>query len=137
MTLKNIGIGGIIGFGIGAIAFLTNPGEQKYQTYADSAIKTHFKDRICTQVSQDLGVWLESQCHILINITSPYLAEAIDRQTKRQNFVLFSIYQTELALPPPLPEHHLETIGVLGNFYTYRAITTRSSSVSLNWKQKS
>ncbi|MBE9043330.1 DUF4359 domain-containing protein [Pleurocapsales cyanobacterium LEGE 10410] len=121
MTLKNIGIGGIITVGIAAIAFLTNPGEQKYQRYADSAIKTHFRERICTQVSQDLGVWLESQCHILINTTSPYLAEVVNQQTTRQNFLLFSIYQADLALPSPLPKYHLETIGILGNFYTYQA----------------
>lgn len=121
MTVKNISIGGIIAIGIGAIAFLTNPGEQKYQQYADAALKTQLKDKVCTQVSQDLGVWLEGQCHILVNTASPYLAEVLRRQTKRQNFLLFSIYQADLPLPPPLTNYHLATIGVLGNFYTYQA----------------
>ncbi|HEY9767077.1 MAG TPA: DUF4359 domain-containing protein [Coleofasciculaceae cyanobacterium] len=121
MTVKNIGIGGIIAIGIGAIAFLTNPGEQKYQQYADATLKTQLKDKVCTQVSEDMGVWLEGQCHILVNTASPYLAQVLRQQTKRQNFLLFSIYQADLVLPPPLTNYHLATIGVLGNFYTYQA----------------
>ncbi len=121
MTVKNISIGGIIAIGIGAIAFLTNPGEQKYQQYADATLKTQLKDKVCTQVSEDLGVWLEGQCHILVNTASPYLVQVLRQQTKRQNFLLFSIYQADLVLPPPLTNYHLATIGVLGNFYTYQA----------------
>lgn len=121
MALKNIGIGGIVAIGIGAIAFLTNPGEQKYLQYADATLKTKVKDKVCAQVSKDLGVWLEGQCHILINTASPYIAEVIVRQTRRDNFLLFSIYQTDLPLPAPLSDYHLETIGVFGNFYIYQA----------------
>jgi hypothetical protein len=119
--LRSTGILGIITIGIGAIAFLTNPGEQKYQKYADIAIKTQFKDQVCTQVIEDLGVWVENQCHLLINVASPHLAQVVTQQSKRQNFLLFSIYQAELPLPEPLPKYHLETIGILGNFYTYQA----------------
>ena len=121
MTVKNISISGIIIIGISAIAFLTNPGEKGYQKYADATLKTKLKDKICTQVSEDLGVWLEGQCHLLVNSASPYLAQIVQQQTKRQNFLLFSIYQADLPLPSPLPSYHLATIGVLGNFYTYQA----------------
>ena len=121
MAFKNLGIGGIIAISIGAIAFLTNPGEQQYLQYADATLKTKVKDKVCAQVSQDLGVWLEGQCHLLINTASPYIAEVIVQQTRRDNFLLFSIYQTDLPLPPPLSSYHLETIGVFGNFYIYQA----------------
>ncbi|MGL6342530.1 MAG: DUF4359 domain-containing protein [Waterburya sp.] len=119
--LRSTGIVGIITIGIGAIAVLTNPGEQKYQQYADTALKTHFRDKVCTQVIEDLGVWLEGQCNLLINVASPHLAQVISQQSKRQNFLLFSIYQADLPLPEPLPGYHLETLGILGNFYTYKA----------------
>ncbi len=121
MAVRNISIGGILAIGISAIAFLTNPGEKGYQKYADATLKTKLKDKICTQVSEDLGVWLEGQCHLLVNSASPYLAQIVQQQTKRQNFLLFSIYQADLPLPSPLPSYHLATIGVLGNFYTYQA----------------
>lgn len=118
---RNIGIGGIITIALGAIAFSTNPGELGYQKYANATLKTQLKEKVCTQVTEDLGAWLEGQCHILVYTASPYLAEVISQQTKRQNFLLFSIYQADLPLPSPLPNYHLETIGVLGNFYTYQA----------------
>ena len=89
MAFKNIGIGGIIAIGIGAIAILSNPGEQQYLQYADTTLKTKVKDKVCAQVSQDLGVWLEGQCHLLINTASPYIAEVIVQQTRRDNFLLF------------------------------------------------
>ena len=121
MKFSNISILSIIVVGIGAIAWLTNPGEQKYQQYADATIKTELKDKVCVQVAEDVGVWLEGQCHLLINAASPYLAEVVNQQTERQNFLLFSIYQADLPLPTPLPDYHLETIGILGNFFIYQA----------------
>ena len=121
MAFKNLGIVGIIAMGIGAIAFVTNPGEQQYQEYADLTLRTKIKDKICEQVSQDLGVWLEGQCHIIVTTASPYIAEVISQQTERNNFILFSIYQTDLSLPSPLSNYHLETIGAFGNFYIYQA----------------
>ena len=121
MALKKVGAIGIVVAGIGAIAFATNPGEAGYRKYTDTKIKTELKDKICARVAVDLGVWFEGQCHILIASASPYLAEAIGQQTTRQNFYLFSIYQADLALPAPLPKYHVETIGIFGSYYTYRA----------------
>lgn len=121
MAFKNIGIGGVMILTIGAIAFLTNPGTQQYKLYADTTIKTGFKEKICAEVAKDVGVWVEGQCQILIITASPYLAEIINQQTQRQNFLLFSIYQADLSLPEPLPEYRLRTLAVLGNFYIYQA----------------
>ena len=120
MTKLKLSVGAI-SLGLGAIAFLTNPGQQKYRQYADTILRTELQDRVCTQVSEDLVQWLESQCYILVSAASPYLAEVVIQQTTRHNFLLFSIYQADLPLPSPLPTYHLETLGILGNFYTYRA----------------
>lgn len=121
MVLKKIGTLGIILGGIGAIALATNPGEAGYRKYASEKIRTELKDKICTQVGQDVGVWVESQCNILIVTASPYLAEAISQQTQRQNFYLFSLYQGDLSLQEPLPKYHVATIGIFGNYHTYQA----------------
>ncbi len=118
---KISGVMGIIIIGLGAIAFITNPGEKGYQKYAEATFKTRFKDKVCAQVMEDWGVWLESQCHIVVNTASPYLTQIVSQQTERQNFLLFSIYQADLPLPSPFPTYHLETVGILGNFYTYQA----------------
>ena len=118
--LKTFSTGAII-IGLGAIAFLTNPGQQKYRQYADAVLRTELQDRVCTQVSEDLTQWLENQCYVLVSTASPYLAEVVTQQTTRHNFLLFSIYRADLPLPSPLPTYHLETIGILGSFYTYQA----------------
>ena len=119
--LRNTSIAGIVLIGIGAIAFLTNPKESGYQKYANKTLQTQLKDRVCSQVTQDLGAWLESQCHTIVDTSSPFLAKVVSQQTTRKNFLLFSIYQADLPLPTPLPDYHIETIGILGNFYTYQA----------------
>lgn len=120
-SFKSTSVVGVLVFGLGAIAFLTNPGEQKYQKYAEVALKTQLKDKVCIQVVEDLGVWLEGQCHMLVSTASPYLTQVVNQQTERRNFLLFSVYQADLPLPPPLATYHLETIGILDTFYTYQA----------------
>ena len=122
--MAKIGKGSIFGIGIlglGAIALITNPGEAGYQKYAEATLKNHFKDKVCDEVSKDLGAWLEGQCQILVDIASPNLSQVVNQQTERQNFFIFSIYQADFPLPSPLPKYHVETIGILGNFYTYQA----------------
>ena len=119
--VKTTGTLGMVLLGLGAIAFVTNPGEAEYKRYANQTLKTHLKNKVCPQAKQELGAWAEGQCNLLVDAASPYLTEVVARQTQRQNFLLFSIYQADLSLPDPLPAYHIETIGILGNYYTYQA----------------
>ncbi|MGF1540961.1 MAG: DUF4359 domain-containing protein [Pleurocapsa sp.] len=118
---QNISVGSMILIGLSGIMCLTNPGQQSYQEYADETLKTHLKEKVCVEAAPKLGQWLQSQCYNLIDTASPHLAQIIAQQTTRTNFILFSIYRTDLSTPDPLPDYHLETIGLLGNFYTYQA----------------
>ena len=118
---KTTGVLGIMMLGLGAIAFVTNPGEAKYRKYAQAALKNQLKEQVCSQATEKLGAWLEGQCNILVDTASPHLAQVIGQQTQRQNFLLLSIYQADLPLPSPLPTYHVETLGIFGNFYTYEA----------------
>ena len=119
--LKTTSVLGAMLLGIGAIAFVTNPGRAGYEQYANDTLKTKVKAEVCSEAATDLGAWAKGQCSILVDTASPYLSQIISQQTQRQNFFLFSIYQADLALPSPLPTYHVETIGILGNFYTYQA----------------
>jgi hypothetical protein len=118
---QNIGIGGTILIGLLGIMSLTNPGQKGYQQYANETLNIYLKEKVCLDASLQLGQWLQGQCHYLVDTASPHLAQTIARQTTRTNFILFSIYQSDLPLPDPLADYHLETIGLLGNFYTYQA----------------
>ena len=113
------GIASTIAVGAGIAMFLTNPEPKKYKQYAEEALNFQLKEKVCLQISQELGKWLQSQCHTIVDTARPQLAEIVAQQTARQNFILFSIYQTDLPLPSPLPDYHAETIGILGHFYTY------------------
>ena len=119
--LRNTGIAGILLIGLGAIAFITNPQEPGYKKYASLTLKTQLQEKVCTQIAEDVGSWLEDRCYPLVLTISPYLSEIVAQQTKRHDFLLFSIYAADLPLPSPLPDYRIETLGVLGNFYTYKA----------------
>jgi hypothetical protein len=68
---------------------------------------------------------LIEECHALVQQLQPELVELFLRQTRRQNFILFSLYSTDLSLLNfgplgiSLPTYHFETLAVAGQFYTY------------------
>lgn len=99
------------------ILMVTNPGKAKYEDYASEALKSHLKDRVC----QDVTEILTNPCTILVDIARPQLAMAISKKTQRKNFLLFSIYQTDLSIPTTLPDYQFGTVAILDYFYTYQA----------------
>ena len=122
MSLKlNLGICGITLTGLGILLLLTNPGSKEYQSYASQALNSYLKDNACTQLPPEISSLLKSHCHSLVDSLRPQLAQIIDRQTIRQNFILFSIYQTDLSLPSTLPDYQVKTLGVFKQFYIYES----------------
>jgi hypothetical protein len=114
------GVAGAIVIGLGVVMFLTNPEPKNYEKYAEQTLDSQLKEKLCLQVSQDIGKWVQSQCHTLVDTARPQIAKIVTQNTTRQNFILFSIYQTDLPLPSSLPDYHAETFAILGNFYTYQ-----------------
>lgn len=107
--------------GISAVMIATNPDNTAYQEYADDTLNVYLKEQLCTQVSQPLKNFLQSQCYSLIDTTRPHLSQIVAHNTQRYNFVLFSIYQTNLSISSLLPQYNINTIGLLENFYIYQA----------------
>ncbi|GAB4226282.1 MAG: hypothetical protein Kow0049_05150 [Stanieria sp.] len=107
--------------GIGVIMVATNPDHASYQEFAADTLNVYLKEQICTQVSYQLGNFLQSHCLSLVDTTRPHLAKIVAQNTQRYNFILFSIYQTDLSVSSALPEYNVSTIGVLENFYIYQA----------------
>ena len=122
MSLKlSLGICGIALTGFGILLFLTNPGQKDYERYASHALNRYLKENACTQLPPEINALLKSHCHSLVDTFRPQLAQIIDRQTTRQNFVLFSVYQTDLSIPSALPDYQVKTIGVFKHFYIYES----------------
>jgi hypothetical protein len=113
--------GGLLLGTFGGMMVATNPGQTDYETYASDALSTYLKQEVCTQVAQELGGFLTSYCKTIVDTGKPQIRQIIGRRTVRANYLLFSIYETEISLPSPVPSYQFGTIGVLDNFYTYQA----------------
>lgn len=114
-------IGGVALAGLGVFMALTNPGQDAYEEYALEKLTTYLKDDACTQVPKPFGNLLQRQCKTLVDTGRPQIQQIISKTTQRQNFILFSIYRTNLEIGPILPVYHFETVGVFENFYVYQA----------------
>ena len=105
----------------------TNPGKESYEEYAVEKLSTYLKDEVCTQTPKQLEFlnpdpeFLKRQCQSLVDTGRPQIQQIIEQQTERQNWVIFSIYRTDINISPLLPAYHFETVGVLQQFLTYQA----------------
>lgn len=99
----------------------TNPSEPAYQDYAVQRLSTYLKTDVCAKSSGLLEKILRRNCPGLVDSGRPAIQKIITQGTQRQNFIFFSIYQTDLAISPLVPSYHFATVGVLQNFYTYSA----------------
>lgn len=118
-----VAIVGITVTGMGAVMAITNPGQIDYEQYAAEELSSYLKENVCnqTQGQQEVKNLVRGYCKTLVDTGRPQIQDIIALTTKRQNFLLFSIYQTELSFPSPVPSYQFGTIGVLQNFYTYEA----------------
>lgn len=112
-------VGGIALASMGGAMALTNPGQKDYEDYAIAQLTTYLKENVCTQASETLGKVLQNQCKSLVDLGRPQIEDLIANRTERHNFLLFSIYRTNLPVPAPLPSYHFETVGALQKFYVY------------------
>lgn len=113
-------IGGTALVGLGVSMALTNPSQDTYEAYAVEQLTTYLKDEACPQTPSFFGNLLQRQCKTLVDSGRPQIQQIISQTTQRQNFVLFSIYRTNLNIGPFLPAYHFETVGIFQNFYIYQ-----------------
>lgn len=101
----------------GGILAATNPGMEKYQKYATEALIRYAKEKVCLPASKSLEELVKSQlCNVLLETGRQEAIPAIiASNTRRDNYLLLSIYRTNLYL------YSFETVGILNNFYVYRA----------------
>ncbi len=115
------GMGGFALATIGGLMVITNPGQNDYENYATEALTIYLKQEVCPQAPQELGGFLRSYCKTLVDTGRPQIQRVIANKTIRQNYLLFSVYETELSLPSPVPSYEFGTIGAFQQFYTYEA----------------
>lgn len=107
-------IGTVVVVGLGVAMAIANPSPEAYKDYAAKQVTQYLNDVGCEKVPI-----AKNQCLSLVESAQPQIAEMINQNTERQNFLFFSIYKTEFALPL-LPTYQFETVGALQNFYIYK-----------------
>jgi len=112
---------GIAVVGLGAVMALTNPNEEAYSEYAADRLIDYMKENACTKERVP-----QQQCEDLIGSLRSQIQGTIANRSDRQNFILFSIYETDFESPPllPIPSYHFETLGILNSFHVYKGEET-------------
>jgi Domain of unknown function (DUF4359) len=114
-----LGLGSV---GLGLALAMTNPAPEAFAEFA----LQHLREAGCQQIPFGLA----SQCPRFVDDNKAQIQRIMADNTERQDFILFSIYQTHLStrslvpdfpLMPMLPTFHFQTVGILGNFYLVEA----------------
>ena len=110
--------------GVGGAMAISNPNEEAYNEYAVTRLSEYLQNDVCAKAPSTFGNILRDQCSSFVESNQSEIAELVANSTERQNFIVFSLYKTELSLKrylPFLPSYQFETVGALNDFYTYKA----------------
>ncbi|QSJ18145.1 DUF4359 domain-containing protein [Nostoc sp. UHCC 0702] len=99
----------------------TNPSQTDYEEYALQRLTQYLKQDVCKKTSRFIENLLHSKCDKLVDSTNPQIKEILAATTQKQDFIVFSIYRTDLKVSSWLPSYRFETVGAFNNFYTYTA----------------
>ena len=95
----------------------TNPGRDKYLTYASGTLEKELETTVCkdSSVPQALSGVAETligSCKNLLTSQRSTIESLLDNTTQRQNLGVVSIYTTELG------KKSYQTVGAFGSFVT-------------------
>jgi hypothetical protein len=95
----------------------TNPGRDKYLTYASGTLEKELETTVCkdSRVPQALSGVAETligSCKNLLTSQRDTIERLLDNTTQRQNLGVVSIYTTELG------KKSYQTVGAFGSFVT-------------------
>ncbi|MBD2344875.1 DUF4359 domain-containing protein [Anabaena subtropica] len=112
-----LGLAAVLGVGMAK----TNPHQTEYEEYAVQRLTGYLKNDVCNKTTKLLERLINYNCDKLVDSANPQIRQLLSATTERQDFVLFSIYRTELKLSTWIPSYKFETVGAFNNFYTYTA----------------
>jgi hypothetical protein len=112
----------VLAVGVGGLV-VTNPSPEDYARYAGQQAEQYFTAEVCTGLPPGFAPVLGDQCTEMVQALQPQMETLIRDRTERLNLGVASIYRTSFGLPQleMLPEYRVETLGILGRFFTYRA----------------
>ncbi|MBL1211172.1 DUF4359 domain-containing protein [Geminocystis sp. GBBB08] len=107
-----LSIGGSLLLICSILLFFTNPSQKKYEEFATQQLIKYAKENVCQAKSGSIEEAIKSQvCNLMLETGKNQLPKLIEKTTKNRNYVLFSIYETNLYI------YNFETIGFLNQFF--------------------
>jgi Domain of unknown function (DUF4359) len=114
------GLGGAIGLSMA----LTNPSPQQYEEFVLEKLQAYMQDECGKAGNQLLGVLANATCRMMASAGEPYFKQTIQpliaKNSHRQNFGIFSLYTTDLAVSQLSFSARVECVGVFDRFLVYR-----------------
>ncbi|TAF05366.1 MAG: DUF4359 domain-containing protein [Nostocales cyanobacterium] len=117
--IASVGAAGIAVLGVTMAK--TNPQQAEYEEYAVQKLTTYLKTDFCQKTPTFLQNLIQLNCEQLLESVNPQIRDIITSTTKRQNYIVFSVYTTDLKIDNLIPGYKFETVGAFDNFYTYKA----------------
>ncbi|WP_341531043.1 DUF4359 domain-containing protein [Nostoc sp. UHCC 0302] len=114
-----VGAAGLVALGVTMAK--TNPSQAGYEEYAVQRLTKYLKNDVCIKTTNFIENLIKFNCGKLVDSANPQIQEVIARTTERQNYIIFSIYRTDLKLNSWIPSYRFETVGAFDQFYTYKA----------------
>lgn len=123
--------GGVLLVGTVGILGATNPSAEQYADFVGQKAVTYLETDVCTQKLPIVGNSFQDECvktvqspETLAKVRSLMLAN-----TERKNYILFSLYKTDLSIQDVfpllpgnlLPKYQAESLGILTLFHTFTA----------------
>jgi hypothetical protein len=109
----------VAGSGLGGLMALTNPSRAAYESFAVDRIGDLAKDK-CDSAPDGLGVFIQGPCRAAIEAYKPELRPILAAATSRQNWVLFSIYRSNIMVPIVNLQVRVESVGIFDRFFVYK-----------------
>ncbi|MDX1977231.1 MAG: DUF4359 domain-containing protein [Pseudanabaenaceae cyanobacterium bins.68] len=100
---------------IGSIAIalvVTNPDQEAFLNHGSQTMAEEIKDNICAE--SGLGNLVKDICESAVEQQKGSIRVYLNNFTRRQNFIVGSVYTTEL------PKNNYIAIGALGNFISFK-----------------
>ncbi|AUB40205.1 Protein of unknown function DUF4359 [Nostoc flagelliforme CCNUN1] len=106
---------------LGVAMAKTNPSQVEYEEYAVQRLTEYLKTDVCKKTTNLIENLIRFNCDKLVDSANPQIQEILVRTTERQNYIIFSIYRTNLKINSWIPSYKFETVGAFDQFYTYTA----------------
>jgi Domain of unknown function (DUF4359) len=105
-------LGGSLFLIVSILLFFTNPSQKKYEEFAAEQLIKYAKENVCIAKSDNIQEAVKSQvCVLIIETGKNQVPKLIEKTTQKRNYLLFSVYETNLYV------YNFETIGILNQFF--------------------